>query len=389
MGGRAAQADPNFQASRRGAVQDVQQLAAQLMGAEKQARQIGQERVSDEENIAKQSRGYVEGQKGAVDTALDAEVQKAKAYDQALESAYGRFQGSGNVEDLRGAPGVSGADIDKVMADPEFQRIQRGQQALAGLQEQFKDIGDVPFYEPGVDSQGFWTAGLDPALAAEMQKRGKTPEEVATMQARAAERQKAYAAAGFAGNLKGWDPKAIEAVGAGALGPEDYSDVKALYGFGTGQEAYQPPNLANRVLAGGEKAVDLPESQEINRGAVATPEQRYVHDRASKLLDLSDELEAAEPFEKRTIATNLIKALDEQAQELEARRGDLTAAEADYLDFVRSSRKSVRAAKRKRKWNQLSRLVTDIATAGTYEVARPVTGGGFEGTLTGMYGGGK
>ena len=377
------QKDPGFQQSRRGVQQDVGELTAQLSRAQQEAQRIGQERVADEADIAAKSRGYVEGRRGEVDTQLDEAVRQAKAYDEALEAAYQKFRGSGNVQDLAGAPGVSAEDLAKIAADPNQQRQQRAQAALQALQEQYKDIEDVPFYEPGTGKGGYWTADLPADWAALAEKRGQTPEQTAQKRARAAERQRAYAAAGFAGNLQGWDPRAIEAVGAGALGPEDYSDIFPLYNFADYERgAYQPTKPTQDY-------VSLAAGTDINRGAVASQQQRYVHDRASQILSLNDELQAAKPYEKRKLATDLITMLDDQAKELEARKGDLTAGEADYLAEVHSARKKARAAKRRKKWNKLSRVVTDIATLGTYEVARPVTGGGWEGTLTGLYGGGK
>lgn len=377
--GRRLQKDPGFQASRRAVGQDIGGLAGQLGGAEKEALRIGAERTTDEEDIARQSRGYVEGRQAGVDTQLDESVRQAKAYDEALEAAYQKFRGSGNPEDLRGAPGVSAADLDKLLADPTMQRIHGAETAQTALQEQFRDIQDVPFFEEGIGPDGRWTTTMPAGWAEEQAHRGKSPEWIANAQARAAERQKAYVAGGFAGNLKGWAPEAVQRFGAeGVESAPDYSDIAPLYGFGTGLEPYTPTTPRQDYAK-------LAEGTEITKGSVANWEQRFVHDRASKILELNNELEAAAPYEKRQVASNILKMIDDQVADLEGRRGDLTAAESDYLAAVKNARGEIRKAKRKKHWNKLSRAVLVVTTLGTYEVARPITGGGAEGVLTGTY----
>lgn len=369
MGSRALQRDTGFQTARRGVRQDIGELAAQLGTAQQEATDIGKQRVADEADIAQKSRGYVTGRQDEITNALNQRVQQEIAYNQALQDAYDTFKGTGSVEDFSKIPGAENLpgfqDLknDKIRAD-----YARAQAAKAAVDKDFQDIKDVPLLEAGISSHGFWDAQLPKDWMDEVGSK-LTPAQLQQVLARARERQAAMAKAGF-GNFEGMSDQAkrgLASEGAQSAAGE-FSAYNPLFDYGTGVGDYQLPDLREGYVTLKEGVAPTMENQ-------ASSGERYTYNRASDILgDAGKRLEEAKtPYERKSIAAEIGRLLDDEEKQLAEREETLSAGEKKYLDTVRKARRDYRAAKRRKKWNRIIRIVSDVALGGGLpEIARKI-----------------
>jgi hypothetical protein len=334
-------------------------LEGDYRSAQEQALGYAQRRTTDEADIANQARELLQGARGDISSELSRRVEAEKANEAAFNAAMDKYKATGDLSALAGYEGYDQAV--EAFNTPTQQLYAEGKAKLAEIQGQYQDIANIPYFSPQITTRGLSTLGWTPDELKALQSQ-YDPKTLEALKKRATERQIALEDAGFSDSsqeryMSKYGDIRMQPNPEKAPGPGKYSTlIPELYGGELG--AYQPLGTTDYVTS--------TDSSGLSPEALSTEAERDRYNRASLLLDLEDRMDAAEtPYEKKKIATEAGKYLEDEKAALESRKEALTAKEQEYLVAVEDAHRRYRQAKRRGKWALALKVAIPVITLGT------------------------
>lgn len=372
-----ALADKDFLASARAVQNDIAALAAQIAQGETWAQDEAAKRTAAETDIQTQARALAEGTRAGIAGNLESQVAQKTAYDAALQAAYDKFLGTGDIQAFQGLPSEITSEVAKFNT-PGQQLYQTGTAKLQEIANKYTDIKGIPFLTPQISTRGLGVLGWTP----EDYKRileTYGPDWTEAIRQQAIARQKDLETAGFSPQgmtQERWGTTDTNIAGGGKgvwldeLQPEQakrgqYADILPDL-FGGNLPEWKPADVRSYLT--------LTQGTGATREQLATTEQRETYNRAAQLLDLEDRItQATTTSERKKLASEADRYLSDEEAALTARKETLSQNELDYYDQVRNARSAYRKAVSRGAWEAFLKPFADIVDTATFGMSKPVS----------------
>lgn len=303
---------------------------ARLLAEQNQARELGQTRISEEEEIARKAREDLTGRRGSIDEDIQKRVDEANAQRKRSEEAYKRFQETGDVSNLAGLADfdVGEFDTEGAIRAQEAQRIYEKIMSMPEY-EAIRDMGPLSLtYNPRgreTYSLGQPELGRGDLLYKRGVEGGPTDEQRDLLESRQRRLEKYFSPGRYNENARE----------AGA-----YADVAPMYYAGGDLEAalYSPRDA--RGYTGFEDA------SRATRGNQSTEDERGMYNRIADLLNSEQRIQASEdPYREARITADTDRYRSDEERELAARERLLSGEAEDWQKTVKGARKQYRRAR--------------------------------------------
>lgn len=340
------------------AQQEISKLLADYTRAQTEAQGIAAQKTADEADIAKQTTGYLTGRGGGISDAWSKAVSEAQAANQAAQTGWDKFQGSGSIQDLQAVPATSNVDLSKFNT-PERQLYSEGKTAYDAIlnDPKFASIKDVPLMQLGTSNRGhelmqfpadWWTAHQGDHSSAEW----KTIKQLAR------DRQKAIDTGGFTGGRFGSNQYYPDPyLGEGqSEGPGRYTSVIGDPTIGAKAGKYS--EVVTPYFAGNFTPEDLRnytrmETTDPNRENISTGDQRAQYNKIQDILAQIGSISEADmvqdpgvAFEKARILSDIDNYLAKEEAAFTAHKGELSTQQKEWQQLVKSTRDQVKEGDR-------------------------------------------
>ena len=338
-----------FRDQRQAARSTVDDLYAQFAQSQQAAQDYAQKRQTQEQSIADQSRDYLTGERGTLDSTLQQAVQAADARNDAVGEAYKGLSQGGSYNDLQGvdseflgfnpqdfnSPGrqqLSQANIQKasILNDPRYASLS-------------PDIGNIR-----INSHGHERFTVDPE--GKTNRGDLSKKEYELYKDRYSELEDIFS--------PGRRAKGKREAG-------ELSTVKPLNYSGDVGGDFKPAEVG--------KYLYMEEGTSPSRENVSTEKQRGVFNRINELLGEVDRIGESEPFRAAIIAADVDRYLADEESTLKERAGKLDESKQAWSKTVKKARRKYNRAKAGSSWGGLGGIVGAALGGGFVNLA----GGGL------------
>lgn len=363
---------PEYQSAASQYGNQIQQALAEYSRAQQQAKMVAEERTTQEADIAKQSRGYLEGRYNEALTPIQQRVTDLTKEEADAKAIYDDAIATNDFSKLEQLPEKYRGGVDvNAFNTPIRQLTNQSYDTYNSIMDKYTDLKDVPTMQLGYNKKGIeqWQLPNDWYKA---NKDKYSAEQMTYLKDKARARQKELIASGFS-------PKtSTTAQGTNA------SNVIPLWGMGP---AYQNANLGDYFSFS--DAAQRPSVENVS-----TTDERKLIERINTTLDtLEKNIQNPETaYENGYAAADLEKYLTDENAAFSSQKEGISKASSKWIKTIKSAQKRYAEAKRKAFWGKVTRIVLDVGTFGGYEGMRslgmdqPEKMGG--GVMSSMFGGG-
>jgi len=306
----------------------------------REAREFGQQRKAEEEDIARRSHGLLSGRGSEISGNITQEVERLRQQEQEREQTFrGAFGDGGGLDSIRKlresgllSPEISGQFRESALGG--LQESERVRESIVQRPE-FSRLKDIPVGRLGTTAKGKSTYLIPDPKTGELVDYGTLlkPKERILFRKRQQEMEKQF------------DPKRGQARPSGRT-PQEESRLAQLSPLYHGEQ-FKPPSL--------QKFITWDPGVVPSRGNVSTEKQRDQFNRINDLLGNLDRIEKSEsPFRAGRVAADVERYLKDEETSLEAHKGTLDEQGRQWRNQVKRLRKSYRKAKSKSKWGPLA-----------------------------------